>query len=359
MALSANDAPAFNWEGKNVLWLGTSIPHQGHGVDGYPELFCRLMACKVTNNAFSGSHMRWFENAADETCRSGRNAPKGLTATSRELQAKMTAAASVGAETSSYDEACNKATNPLRMGYEYRINASWPAKRFDVVIIDHGHNDRSPSGKRRSDALGTLHPATIDISAIRKGPVTEVSLSEKHGLLENDDITLRTPGIPQMDYWTGEVASVNGNKITLRLDSSGFVGSYTGGGTAVRYDKTKVYDAYNLIISDIYHMNALYGGAPVLIVLMTPPTEWTHGRNDGSIAAINQALYRIAEKWQLPLYDMTDNLKIGAENLRILLPDSVHPTTIAARKVIARHIAAWASGNKSGAGNCQLRPGNR
>lgn len=343
---SVTEAPAFNWPGKNVLWLGTSIPHQGHGIDGYPELFCELMGCKVTNNAFSGSRMRWFENAEDESCKSGRNAPKGLTATNRELQAKILAA-STADETSSYDEYCNKATSPIRMGYEHRINAAWTSKHFDVVVIDHGHNDRPPAQTKRSDALGTLNPATINISAIGKGSVTEVSLSDKHRLMENDDITLRTPGIPQMDYWTGEVASVNGNKVTIRLDSSDFAGAYAKGGTAIKHDKTKVYDAYNLIISDIYHMNALYGGAPVLIVLMSPPTEWTHGRNDGSIAAIIQVLYRIAQKWGLPLYNMTDDLKIGADDLRTLLPDSVHPTTTAARQVIANHIAAWAKSGSS------------
>ncbi|MBU0620475.1 MAG: hypothetical protein KJ795_01375 [Gammaproteobacteria bacterium] len=340
------EAPKFDWEDKKVLWLGTSIPHQGHGVDGYPELFCELMGCRVTNNAFSGSRMRWFETGKDESCKKGKNAPKGLTATNRELQEKITAAATAEVF-SSYDEACNKATSPIRMGYEYRINAVWPTKRFDVVVLDHGHNDRSPDKEKRNDSLGSLHPATIAIKAIKLGLVTEVTLSDQHGLVKNDDITLRTPGIPQMDFWTGEVSSVNGTNITVMLDSSSFVGTYSAGGTAVKYDKTKVYDAYNLIISDIYHMNARYGGGPVMIVLMTPPTEWTHGKNDGSIAAINDAIYRIAVKWGLQLYNMTDDLKIGADNLRTLLPDSVHPTTTAARQVIADHIAAWAKSGGS------------
>lgn len=60
-------APGIEWAGKNVLWLGTSIPHQGRGRDGYPEQFCKLMNCRVTNNAFSGSHIRWFEHGVDES----------------------------------------------------------------------------------------------------------------------------------------------------------------------------------------------------------------------------------------------------------------------------------------------------
>ena len=328
---------AFSWQDKNVLWLGTSIPHQGHGKDGYPELFCKLMGCKVTNNAFSGSHMRWFETDKDERCRSGRNAPKGLSATSRELLAKIHEAATL--PDSSYKPSCNKATNPLSMSYEHRINRPWVSTHFDAVVIDHGHNDRSPDPARRQDALGTLAPLPIEILAIRKGSVTELQLPRSHGLKVNDDITIRTPGIAKMDYWTGEIASVDGEKITLPLDSSAWVGEYGNSGSLVRYDKTKLYDAYNLIISDIRHMSARHGGKPAYVVVMTPPTEWTHGKNDGSIAALNEALYRIAARWNLPVYDMTAELQINQDNLRTLLPDTVHPTTVEARSIIARHIA--------------------
>jgi hypothetical protein len=350
VAHPVTEAPPFSWARKNVLWLGTSVPHQGHGINGYPELFCKLMGCKVTNNAFSGSHMRWFETGRDERCRTGRNAPKGLSATRRELLEKIEEASTI--TDSSYNPSCNKATNPLTMSYEHRINKPWSSKRFDIVVIDHGHNDRSPDPTRRQAALGTLDPLPIEILAIRKGRITELQLPEPHGLKANDDITIRTPGIAAMDYWTGEIASVDGSKVTLALDSSTWQGDYRSAGSLVRHDKTKLYDAYNLIISDIYHMNALYGGYPVQIVLMTPPTEWTHGRNDGSIAALNEALYRIAGKWGLPVYDMTAELNIGPDNLRTLLPDTVHPTTTAARQAIANHIADWAKGASSINANC-------
>ena len=64
-ALISSPPPHINWSGKRMLWLGTSIPHQGVGVDGYPEQFCQRMGCTVTNNAFSGSHIRWFEKDVD------------------------------------------------------------------------------------------------------------------------------------------------------------------------------------------------------------------------------------------------------------------------------------------------------
>lgn len=337
-----NDAPLLNWAGKNVLWLGTSIPHQGiHSADSYPEQFCELMGCTVTNNAFSGSHIRWVKNTVDESCKKGGNAPKGLSATNRELKEKITAALPDDG-TSGYDESCNAATSPIRMGYEYRINSPWASTHFDVVVIDHGHNDRGPNKEARISALGTLNPRAISIAGIAKGVVTEITLADGHDLKENDNITIRTLGIPRMDYWTGEVAAVNGNKIKILLNSAAFSGNYTTDGTIVKYDKSKVYDAYNLVISDIYHMNAYYEGGGVVIILMTPPTEWTGGKNDGSIAYINKVIFNIARRWNLPYYNLTADLKAGYADLLNYLPDSVHPITPKTRGIIAKHMAAWA-----------------
>lgn len=51
----------------------------------------------------------------------------------------------------------------------------------------------------------------------------------------------------------------------------------------------------------------------------------------------------IADKWALPLYDMTMDLDICKENLLEFLPDGTRSTTHATRLLIAEHIAAWAS----------------
>ena len=77
-ALMSTPPPHISWQGKRVLWLGTSIPHQGVGIDGYPEQFCKEMGCSVTNNAFSGSHIKWFEKNIDESCAQARNTSKGF-----------------------------------------------------------------------------------------------------------------------------------------------------------------------------------------------------------------------------------------------------------------------------------------
>lgn len=353
-ACSARSTAPFTWSGKNVLWLGTSIPHQGIRTrDSYPEVFCGLVGCRVVNNAFSGSHIRWEEDRANESCDSGRNAPKGLSATRRELRAKQEAALPDDGR-DAYDESCSPAVRPLQMGFEDRINAPWARTRFDVVVIDHGHNDRPVRAGNREAILGTLNPPQLPVSAIEKGATTRVVVPG-HGLAVHDDVTLRTPGIPRMDYWTGEILEVNGDTLTIGFDSAGVAGTYAGGGTLVRHDKSRFYDAYNLVISDILHMNAYHGGPPVLVILTTPPTEWTGGRNDGSVAAVNKALEQLAAKWGFPVYDMTGRLGITQANLRRLLPDTVHPNTPAARAAIAGDAAKWAEESRFVLDGCSNR----
>jgi hypothetical protein len=331
----------FTWQGRNVLWLGTSIPHQGiRDGSSYPELFCRALGCRVVNKAFSGSRMRWDEERAEDSCGRGRNAPKGLSATRRELQARIQAAGPDDGS-SSYHASCNPAVRPGAMGYEDRINLPWSQTPFDVVVLDHGHNDR-PAGAARDAAFGTLDPKAIPLSAVQRGSPTRLVLPAGHGLRVTDDISVRTPGLAGMDYWTGEVSSVDGNTVTIPFDSRTITGSLASGGAVVRFDKTRLYDAYNLVISDILHMAASHGARRVPVVLVTPPTEWTGGRNDGSVAAVNQALARVAEKWGLPLYDMTADLHIGRDDLFKRLPDGVHPTTRESREWIAAHVADWA-----------------
>ena len=333
--------PHIDWSGKRVLWLGTSIPHQGVGIDGYPEQFCQRMGCSVTNNAFSGSHIRWFEQGADESCANAWNTPKGLSATYRELSNKIKEALPDDGS-NSYDTSCKKATNPIQLSYEYRINSFWDKAPYDVVVIDHGHNDRTINPKDRASALGTLTPTPIKILSISNGLTTKIKLPPGHGLQVNDDITIRTPGLPKMDFWTGEIAQIDGDVMTLNLDSSHTAGHSSTHDFMVTYDKSKFYDAYNLIINDIYHMHARYGGNTPTIVLMTPPTEWTGGRNDGSIADINTAIYRLSQTWHLPFFNLTTALNIQQQNLTDYLPDRVHPTTTETRKMIAEQIAAWA-----------------
>ncbi|HNA85754.1 MAG TPA: hypothetical protein PLB04_09320, partial [Nitrospira sp.] len=148
--------------------------------------------------------------------------------------------------------------------------------------------------------------------------------------------------IPGLDFWTGEVAHVTELGVEIDFDSSHLAGRYSGGGGVVRHDKAKFFDAFNLVISDIRHMAVRHGSGEVVLIIMTPPTEWTGGRNDGSIRHLNTALCQLAGKWQAHFYNLTTDLDIGPAQLRDILPDGVHPTTPAGRALIADHIAAWA-----------------
>lgn len=318
-----------NWSGLNVLWLGTSIPHQGVGVDGYPEITCALLGCTVDNSAWSGSHVNWDSTSADD-CATNHGAYKGLSATVRELQKKIDNAVS-GSVYYSADgvttecAAAFSVANILSMSFEQRILG----KTYDVVVLDHGHNDRLK-------ADGTLNPVGITIASIATGTTTTVTTSTAHGLATNDDITIRATQIADLDYWTGEITVVDGTTFTVALNSFGFAGSYTTGGTVVKYDKSKFYDSYNLIISAIYYQNA-----NAEIILTTPPTRWSYGDNDGSIDNARRMLYNLAAKWGLHIFDMSNALAINAANLTSWLPDTVHPTTTASREMIAEHFAQW------------------
>ena len=337
--LRSTSAPKIDWAGKRVLWLGTSIPHQGVGVDGYPELLCEKLGCEMVNNAFSGSHIRWFETGADESCATGRNTPKGLSATTRELTNKIQSALPDDG-LDSYDESCDKATSPITMGYEYRINRPWKLKPFDVVIIDHGHNDRIHNPVDRAGARQSLENTYAGQSIIQ-GKQTKLSYSGKVALKEGDDITIRIPGVLPMDYWTGEVASASGATITIDLDSSSFVLPKKQAAQIVKYDKTNILDAYDLIISDIYHMGLLYSRKLPTVILMSPPSVWSGGSDDGAIEDVSQSVCQVAQKWTVPFYYMSGDLGINEQNLQEYLPDKVHPTTHSSREYIANHIYNW------------------
>jgi PAS domain-containing protein len=335
-------APSIDWSGLKVLWLGTSIPQQGiRSKDSYPELFCQMMGCIVVNKALAGSRVRWDEQRKNETCKSGRNAPKGLSATTRELQEKQFAALPDDGQ-DSYDASCNPAVNPLRTGYEYRINRTWEKNDFDVVVLDHGHNDRPVGSSDSARVFGELTPKTFKVTRIITGKRSEIEVEDSAPFHVFDDIALRTKGIPKMDYWTGEISSIVGRRLIINLDSSNMPGALYATGSIAKLDKSKFYDAYNLIINDIFHMRALRDHKVVQVIVVTPPTEWTGGHNDGSIAKVNQALCELSGKWQLPFINLTDLLRIDRQSLHEYLEDGKHPLTHESRLRIAKALANWA-----------------
>jgi hypothetical protein len=57
--LQRTDLGASNWNGKNILYLGTSIPYQGLPINNsYPELAANAVGATVNNQALSSSMMR-------------------------------------------------------------------------------------------------------------------------------------------------------------------------------------------------------------------------------------------------------------------------------------------------------------
>ena len=246
--------PLLNWKGKKVLWLGTSIPQMGIGVDSYPELFGDKMGCTVTNMAWAGSHATWDIDATNDGCVTNRNAVKGLSASRAELQTKRNNAL----PGSAYLPGCDPITILLDQSYEHRITTG-----NDVVFLDHNHNDR------------VIDPALRDAIA-------------------------------------GDINCM---------------------------DKATIYGAWNFLITQIKARNP-----NAEIILMTAPTVWKNGVDNGSFQHIHGCIYNIAKKWGLSVYDLCQDLALGKDDTMTFLGDGTHPTTYDQRNCIANHLAKWANG---------------
>lgn len=137
-----------------ILWLGTSIPAGDANVDpnnNYPKMVGDRLRCKVYNNSVPGSFMAWYANSPNWTTKAQVDAEFAtgycLTATKNEVQNKYynvlnTIRRNEGLGTAWRDNLLNefKATSYEELVIPY-IDGT--IDTCDVVIIDHGFNDRS------------------------------------------------------------------------------------------------------------------------------------------------------------------------------------------------------------------------
>ena len=137
-----------------ILWLGTSIPAGDANVDpnnNYPKMVGDRLRCKVYNNSVPGSFMAWYSNAPTWTTKAQVDAEFAtgycLTATKDEIQNKYynvlnTIRRNENLGTAWRDNLLNefKATSYEELVIPY-IDGT--IDTCDVVVIDHGFNDRS------------------------------------------------------------------------------------------------------------------------------------------------------------------------------------------------------------------------
>lgn len=105
--------------GKKIIWVGTSIP-ANYGTNSYPSILGKYLGANMDNQSVGASGIIW-----DGT----RNL--SLSATKAELHSKFP-----GSEDQSYE-------------------AKLIGKNADVVVFDHGHNDRNEAYTRLGDINST------------------------------------------------------------------------------------------------------------------------------------------------------------------------------------------------------------
>ena len=324
-------SPRIEWEGKRVLWLGTSIPHQGGNTDSYCTLFGAALNCTVDNLAWSGSKASYDINDDPFDLAT----VKSLSMTEDDRLAGL----ALYGPTSAYDDSFDLVTKASKMTCNYRIQDQFALHQYDCVMLDHNHNDR------KSD-FGILNPTTTNITAVTIG-VTTTFTSAGHGLVVGDAVILRITGIDNLDYAAGRVQSVSGNDFVLNIDSSTYTGTFTSG-TVAKVDRNTLCGAWNFLISFIKNCSIVYGNSDCDIVLSGAPNEYTAG-DTKPYEVYSNANYikQIATKWDLSFFDIGFYYDIKPHDVPIYFSDGYHPTDVYARQSLANYWVTWAQGGAS------------
>jgi hypothetical protein len=330
IAVSGKKSQVLTWKDKRVLWLGTSIPHQGVGSDGYPELLSSTLDFTVSNWSWSGSHA--FYNIAGDAFDSGTVRALSMT------EADRLAGLALYGSSSAYDDSFNNVTIASEMTTEYRIKNQFIANPYDVVVLDHNHNDR------KSVQTYTVNDKTL--TAITKGATTVVAVNNTTGLTVGDGAYLQVTGIANLQYAAARITAISSLDVTLAIDSSGYAGTFTAG-TLHWVDRNTLEGSFDFLIAYTKNMGIIYGNTSVDIVLCNAPSYFTNDTNrDFSIWNSGKTIKSIADKWLLGYFDVAATLDLIYEQHLIYFPDAVHPSTLETRKALASYWAEWMSGGK-------------
>ena len=330
--LSETKSPIVDWTGLNVLWLGTSIPHQAVGVDGYPERLAEKLNFTVQNWAWSGSHA--FYDIDGDAFDSGTIRALSMT------EADRLAGLATYGPSSAYDDSFDIVTKASQMTTEYRIKRQFESGAIDCVVLDHNHNDR------KNIAGYTANDKTIN--AVVKGTSTTFTLDDVGGLFEGDGCYVRVEGISELDYAAGRITGIIGSQVTVAIDSSGMAGTFASGEFKF-VDRNTVDGAFDFLIAYTKNMFIRYGNAEGKIILCGAPSYFTNDVDrDHAIWSVNRSIKAIADKWELSFFDVANALRLTYRDHVTYLPDDVHPSTPETRKVFANIWAEWMNG---GAGN--------
>lgn len=319
-----------DWTGHNALWLGTSIPHQGVGIDGYPELFAKAMDIGVNNMAWSGSHAGYDVSGDPFSI---------LTVVALSMtEDDRLAGLALHGPTSAYSDTFNPITKASLMTADFRIKQaiSGAASAVTVVMLDHAHNDMAR-------ATGNKTPETIAIASVSVGATTTITLSSIGSIVIGDAVSCRVTGIPKLDYLSGRVQAVSGNNITLSHNSTGYAGSFTSG-SVTKLDRSTVWGAWSFLTAYIRHSSFIAWGIYPVILTAGAPSEFTNNQPTPEVYGINEKVRDYADTFGYGFFDIDYFMDVKAFDQLTYFPDGVHATTTATRQVLANHWVQWASG---------------
>lgn len=125
--------------GKKILWIGTSIPDgYDYKTTSYPELIAKATGCKIINNAVAASYVCFFNNLFNPTDMVWY---QSLSASNDEITAKFGPWESLGDWIKDGMEVAKN--NSYETLITPHIDGSEGYEQCDVIVIDHGVNDRA------------------------------------------------------------------------------------------------------------------------------------------------------------------------------------------------------------------------
>lgn len=323
-------SPRVDWKDKRVLWLGTSIPHFGGSVDGYPILFGKALGCTVDNLSWSGSSITY--DYLDDPFEIGT--VKALSMTEDDRQWGLTTYGS----SSAYDDSFDAVTKASQMTCDTRIRDQFALRPYDCIMLDHNHNDRIAQ-------QGVLNPTKVNITGITIGATTTIT-SANHGLGVGDAVALEVTGISFLNYAAARVQSVTTDTFTLNIDSSAYTGSFTSG-QFVKLDRATLFGSFNFTIYYIKNCIIRFGNSDCNIVLSGAPNEYTAGRTKPYEVYSNaESIKQLASKWSLSFFDVGYLYDIKPHDKNVYFPDGYHPSTLPTRQALANHWVTWAQGGE-------------
>lgn len=278
-------APDLYWQGKKIIWVGTSIPAGNTGgYKSYPVLVGEFLDTNLVNESVGSSGIIWDGTRL-----------LSLSATSAELIA-------------------NYGANQGGYSYENKLIG----KGADLIVFDHGYNDRP---KATGASLGTL-PFTIRTGRI-SGSTASQTLTGVNTLFSTEF----KAGDKLYDFrfrYIGKVLSIESNT-SMTLTSNSLVAISNADvfyGTSM--DRTTFYGAFNYVIDKCYDDKPT-----VSIMFVTSPTEYAYqaAGGDGRAANTNarDAVVALANAYNAPCCDLFNLMGYNGSNWPARAADNVHP----------------------------------